>query len=99
MSEIVEFLLARLDEQEAWASILARKPHREGYKAFYLGGVANLTADDVLAEVEAKRRMVALLVEMDGHPQNVVGSYAHSLLCLLALPYADHEHYRQEWRP
>jgi len=44
----------------------------------------------VLAECEAKRRLIAL-GEKD--------SYWDDVLRLLALPYADHPDYRDEWRP
>ena len=44
----------------------------------------------VLAECEAKRRLIAL-GEKD--------SYWDDVLRILALPYADHPDYREEWRP
>lgn len=55
----------------------------------------------VLAECEAKRRIVeevypALELEFGGAYR---GEPATLLLQLLALPYADHPDFREEWRP
>ena len=51
----------------------------------------------VLAECEAKRRIVEragfLIDEPDG-----LGNLCEGILMDLALPYADHEDYREEWR-
>ncbi len=44
-----------------------------------------------LQEIEAKRRM---LKELD-----LTSQTQQHLLKLLALPYADHPDYRQEWKP
>ncbi|MCX4543759.1 DUF6221 family protein [Streptomyces sp. NBC_01565] len=66
----------------------------------------------VLAEVDAKRRIVALHSDSTGHScsitdktgyelnyADVAGDEACTTLRLLALPYADHPDYRQEWKP
>jgi hypothetical protein len=65
----------------------------------------------VLAEVEAKRRILDEVVpEVDGMDERIngewgIGSIAEDdyasvpLLKLLALPYAAHPDYREEWRP
>lgn len=57
----------------------------------------------VLREVEAKRR---LLYQFEHHGNSVRATVAPStggvwddLLRMLALPYADHPDYREEWRP
>lgn len=55
----------------------------------------------VLAECEAKRRIVEW---HDCEPEHVwgCGACTHDrpcVLALLALPYADHPDYREEWRP
>lgn len=60
--------------------------------------------DRVLREVEAKRRIVTMIVDVAGGadgPDNIElsGIVAEDLLKLLALPYADHCDYRDEWRP
>lgn len=89
---LAEFLLARIAEDEAMTirlecACLDGAPQRPD------------CPDRIANDCEAKRGMVATLTEMDGCPENIVGSYAYSLLCAMALPYADHEHYREEWRP
>jgi len=60
----------------------------------------------VLADCEAKRRIVercqqALRWDRDaeGSPAERVADHAWSTLEDLALPYADHPDYRQEWKP
>lgn len=57
----------------------------------------------VLAECEAKRRIVSQFDDVDYYlPGDVEAGYesAHAVtLRLLALPYADHPDYRDEFRP
>ncbi len=67
----------------------------------------------VLAECEAKRRIVERWQETaptvpvwggsagwaDSRTQEINETLAEEVLPFLALPYADHEGYRQEWRP
>lgn len=54
----------------------------------------------VLAEIAAKRRILALEPDGDhgGYPDGY-SSAKHEALALLALPYADHPDYREQWRP
>lgn len=98
MSEptLTEFLLLRIAEDEAaWAT------SRHGY--------SDLSAR-VLAECEAKRSIVELAADVGSMSDEIdnAGRYgprrdrpdvAHLILCALALPYADHEAYRAEWKP
>jgi hypothetical protein len=64
----------------------------------------------VLAEVEAKRRILDdVLPTMQADELRIAGEWgvgsdpvreaSDDLLSLLALPYADHPDYRDEWRP
>ena len=67
----------------------------------------------VLAEVESKRRIIELhALEYRERPERVLGEaddpfcaecsgegFPCETLRLLALPYADHPDYREEWRP
>lgn len=80
---LVEFLTARLDEDERWA----------------------LGASAPLREVGAKRRIIALAEQAEEASNTAVGDdymmaamYMTDTIKLLALPYADHEDYRAEWR-
>lgn len=60
-----------------------------------------------MAEVEAKRRILDMhrvLVEDFGRLDETVSEYTRretleDVIEMLALPYADHRDYRQEWRP
>ena len=52
----------------------------------------------VLAEVEAKRKVVAW-VELQQVPNSTIGDDFAFALYALALPYADEPGYRDEWRP
>lgn len=52
----------------------------------------------LLAECEAKRRILDVALELDGR-EEVGNGAVLDLLDALALPYADHPDYKQEWRP
>lgn len=120
---LVEFLRARLDEddaaaREAWApnwpdpltwfseeETVGRVDEHWDIDSF---GSAGLKADArhiarhdparVLAEVDAKRRIVAFLDPKDAPPGE--GAFiADKVLRLLALPYAGRSDYDPEWRP
>lgn len=53
----------------------------------------------VLAEVQAKRRIVALCSDNYAlDPSGLTTWATGQVLRLLALPYADHDSYREEWR-
>lgn len=53
----------------------------------------------VLREIEAKRVMVATCERTVNEDSRGMTSMAKEFLRLLALPYADREGYREEWRP
>jgi hypothetical protein len=57
----------------------------------------------VLAEVEAKRRVITAeqdrVLEEGPLPERMRGEIETDVLRLLTLPYADHPDYREEWRP
>lgn len=63
------------------------------------GVIAHIARHDparVLAECEAKRRIVG---QVERNVRDVTGGWLDRILHLLALPYADHPDYRDEWRP
>jgi hypothetical protein len=122
VDDLIAFLCARLDEDEALAQavIQAVGPERSGEPFTDGSGIAEVDsypsypygqhAEElafmagpghparVLAEAEAKRRMVDECVSTLG--DNDDGYWpAKQTLRLLALPYADHPDYREEWRP
>ncbi|NUS14554.1 MAG: hypothetical protein HOY69_24670 [Streptomyces sp.] len=53
----------------------------------------------VLAEVDAKRRILAECEGVEYQDSRGMASMADNILRLLALPYAEHPDYRPEWAP
>src|SRR5690242_1162971 len=116
MSDLIEFLLARIAEDERvvrYASVNAHQPtlHLD------TNGYPVMDPARVLAECEAKRRIIAAL-DMTPCPcqraercvihdasagppalERYVDPVTDDVLAALALPYADHPDYREEWRP
>ena len=124
MSEIVDFLLARLaeDEDHAWLRmhhaqqnhLMLQEPNLLGRRipGWHEWPEIEAWAARVLAEVEAKRRIVERHQMVSTYFGVFDATMVSCRICstleedapcvdlrLLALPYADHEHYRQEWRP
>lgn len=100
-TDLAQFLLARIAEDEHWASESGDgEPGTSGYFG------------RVLAECEAKRRVVALHRDVRRPGWGLIAPHLCSecgadgfavwpceTLRLLALPYADHPDYHEEWRP
>jgi len=88
MSDLVEFLLARFAEDEQTLSALP------SWALFGIESAAGYEVRDYvergLRDIAAKRRI------LDEHAIAHPGS---ATLKLLALPYASHPDYREEWRP
>jgi hypothetical protein len=102
---LVEFLTARLDEDEAMAQRASDHPDAWGVMANDNYGYLLVQPARVLADVKAKRAIVELraaLSQMDraddrweaGHIQSADFAVRH-----LATAYADHPDYREEWKP
>jgi hypothetical protein len=108
VDDLIAFLRARFDEDEQ----VARAAHEPGgwqmRFAHEIDGVA-VTEDPlytkhiarwdparVMAEVEAKRRALGLV--LPGRYEGGYGEACLDVLRLLALPYIDHPDYRNEWR-
>ena len=89
---LTDFLLARVAEDEKWADARNRTEWHEGH-------IVKMADTAVVAyirkECEAKRQMV------EWYQAVAASSYKTSMgfLTRLALPYADHPDYREEWRP
>lgn len=129
MSGLVEFLRARLEEDEAAARAAdgdrieatplyagvsyptLRGDRKDRYTgelpATLAGHAARHDPARTLAEAEAKRGILAYAMRRvscsDAHPQADMyhpdGHADRKLLQLLALPYADHPDYHEEWKP
>jgi hypothetical protein len=113
--DLSEFLLARIAEDEEWARDLWERPH---FGSCNTQGDQSSLGDEcdcglparVLAECEAKRRIVAhylgsrgALAKLTDPLRRLLGeaineSHADALKPL-ALPYTDHPDYDESWRP
>lgn len=99
------FLLARIAEDEDVAKLCAQMfppPWELGTR----WGIAHVVRHDparVLAECDAKRRIVEwaapVLTNWPTVGLRYISDDGLDLLKILALPYADHPDYREEWRP
>ena len=130
---VVEFLLARIAEDEAMYRDVAGCYVGEAWAPFGWGHEIDLNAERGLAECEAKRRIIEwhqawpILVDapagFDAYAEGLQSATLRMtrhiawmteqeyrdrfgsepptgpVLRLLALPYAGHPDYRQEWRP
>lgn len=107
--DLAEFLLARVAEDEVEArkrlhraqrhDLTVRDPKHLGQfmPGWHEWREIEAFAARVLADCEAKRRIVE---EFQRCGPNTVGHIGLlGALQFLALPYADHPDYRQEWRP
>jgi hypothetical protein len=107
MSDLVEFLRARLDEDEEVAQATRKNEQfvcgTGRWFASHNNAITSMAPHRAVAEVEAKRRLLEQF-RLRGDSvravvQPTVGGVWDDLLRLLALPYADHPDYREEWRP
>lgn len=112
---LTEFLLARIAEDEAVGQserdwMRDRYPGESDNQAHELqvdsDGWVNISAGRVLFECYAKRRIVHEHGPLNVHPDDPTFCSAceHTrfpcrTLRLLAIPYATHPDYREEWRP
>jgi len=98
MNGLVEFLLREIAADEAVAQeadgtrLLAWSQHDRMVIAD-AGHMQTFTPTRVLAECEAKRRIVDRAQGWEGP-----GWWPDDILRLLALPYADRPGFREEWR-
>ncbi len=109
---LVGFLLARITEDEAVAKEVPGSYDEKGLSWWGEYGHLSVSPARVLAECEAKRRLLKLhgashyCIPHPGHPNT--GQWYESdhvylwpcpSLAFVAFPYADHPDYREEWRP
>lgn len=104
MTTLTDFLLARITEDQAEASNFLR------FQVGHRGPGNYSIRDRVIAECEAKRRItesypqqrryVEIADTRSENPRVVEAGWdTPTVLHLLALPYASHPEYRDEWRP
>lgn len=100
---LTEFLLARITEDKAVAHAkppmtLARHDAEFHHAEFDGFSAVWTSADRLLAECEAKRQIVEEFRDcLDAG--GTEGDIVRFILPRMALPYANHPDYRQEWRP
>jgi hypothetical protein len=98
-TELVRFLLARVDEEDEELRRLHRKQSRGTPPADDLDGLRSI--DRLRAECDAKRGVIGcaqqLLVLRDQPAEKPVRDAAVHLLCVLAGPYRAHAGFRSEW--
>jgi len=103
MPDLTEFLLARIAEDEAKARHARDWLAPIGAHGAQVAGEWVYDPGRVLAECDAKRRIVAGCSAVLFHSRSAVTAQARTnaeaTMRLLALPYADHEGFREEWRP
>ncbi len=102
MDDLVTWLRAQLDDDE-----------RVAQSAYYWSPTGWFDVPDsarehldrwdparVLAEVDAKRRILDGMIDDDGFLRgNIASGTAWPVIVLLAAAYADRPGYREEWRP
>lgn len=95
-TDLVRFLLARVDEDDAEVKAL-----RAGRRVLPDRELAFLTAQRLHAEAVAKRQIIGtaqqLLRLRDQPCEKAVRDGASLILRHLAAPYADHPSFRSEW--
>jgi hypothetical protein len=103
--DLAEFLLARIANDESKVGWI----HDEGCDTYSTAAPGGLPCDcswpkRMAAECEAKRRIISrcdmvLRGRAVGMFNDGQGTDAADNLRALALPYADHPYYQQEWTP
>jgi hypothetical protein len=85
--DLVDFLLARFDEDEEAARFVQLSP----------APTNRALVEHVLRDVEAKRQLVQYFRDLEG--RGLTGGTMDHALRLIAQTYSSHAHYRDEWRP
>ncbi|MGY1691772.1 DUF6221 family protein [Geodermatophilus sp. SYSU D00697] len=86
-SDLVEFLLARFDEDEEAARFVQASP----------APTNRALVAHVLRDAAAKRQLVEYFRDLERRGGR--GDTMDHALRLIGQTYADHPHYRDEWRP
>ena len=98
MDDLIAFLRARLDEQHAGVD----EVHERSCDLLTDSWPVSCDCGEPewqLADVAAKRKIIELVFEGFHYGDACSDDVFRRLLRALALPYADHPDYRQEWRP
>jgi hypothetical protein len=97
-TDLVRFLLARVDEDDAQLRRMRRDQNHRGGPD---DGTGLLSIERLRAECDAKRGVIGsaqqLLVLRDQPAEKPVRDAAVHVLCALAAPYREHAGFRDEW--
>lgn len=96
---LADFLLARIDEDERQTRATCRAVAED--EAWRDDPPTGEPSPRIVAEWDAKRQLIAWLQRLDDRAtdNNWWTIETTEALAILALPYADHPDYREEWRP
>lgn len=97
----IAFLRARLDERDEWAEATHRRTC-DTTGDWYYGSDSACDCGEAaftLADVAAKRQILDFIDEDPPFLDGGSWAYLNPILRLLALPYAGHPDYREDWRP
>lgn len=94
VDDLETWLRQQLENQRHTADALKALAHALPAET---GAYLTETADMLLADVDAKRRILDQCADVWAHDR--VEAFAEDVLRLLALPYAGRPGYRGEWRP
>ncbi len=96
-TELVRFLVARVDDEDDALRKLARRIRTD-----HASSGDGPSVDDLRKGVIAKRQVIGhvqqLLVLRDQPNEKAVRDLATQILRSMAMPYGDHLTYREEWR-
>jgi hypothetical protein len=101
---LVQFLCDRLDDEEALAVAAIRSGERPDPAFASLGdhGSVSTSGHNLIVRCDSRRRIVEAYMEVEGLPEGEQQERRETLawvLRQLALPYASHPDYRDEWHP
>jgi hypothetical protein len=94
-TDLVRFLLARVDDEEIVLRKLARR-HRGDESA--QTELIDRQRSDIIAKRQVLGHVQQLLVLRDQPNEKTVRDTATQILRSMAMPYAEHASYRDEWR-
>lgn len=105
--ELIGFLYARFDEDQAKDAAMQRERTRVAtapiFQSHPLGWLDSVdifvSPDRWQAEIDVKRRLLDAIEDVDRTSSPTAGLIVVEMRRLLAVPYAAHPDYREEWRP
>ena len=107
MSDLTEFLLARIAEDEERAEFVRRQNEGAQYAPFEPWRLSWQDEYDLLCieperalrECDAKRRIVEDRIHLDTVRPGAIRAHSEWVCRVLATVYSGHPDYREEWRP